>query len=55
MGAAADNIIDSSIVLRDDDGITTLTLNRPAQHNALSADMLAVLQTVPSTRRCACC
>ena len=55
MGAAADNIIDSSIVLRDDDGITTLMLNRPAQYNALSADMLAILQTAPSTRRCTRC
>jgi len=46
MGAAADNFIDPSILLRDDnDGITTLTLNRPAQYNALSADMLTVLQT----------
>jgi len=55
MGVAADNIIDPSIVLRDDDGITTLTLNRPAQYNPLSADMLAVLQTAPSTRRCTRC
>jgi len=56
MGAAADNSIDPSILLRDDnDGITTLTLNRPAQYNPLSADMLAVLQTAPSTRRCTRC
>ena len=35
-----------AILLRDDrDGITTLTLNRPSQFNALSEEMLAALQT----------
>ena len=34
-----------SVLLRDDrDGVVTLTLNRPAQFNALSAEMLAALQ-----------
>ena len=34
------------LILRDDQGgIATLTLNRPAQYNALSADMLTCLQT----------
>ena len=34
-----------SILLRHDDGpVTTLTLNRPRQYNALSADMLTELQ-----------
>src|SRR3712207_2835475 len=35
-----------SIVLREDrEGVVTLTLNRPAQFNALSEDMLTALQT----------
>lgn len=34
------------ILLREDrDGVTTLTLNRPRQYNALSEEMLAALQT----------
>ena len=34
-----------SVLLREDrDGVVTLTLNRPAQFNALSAEMLAALQ-----------
>ena len=34
------------VLLRDDqDGIVTLTLNRPRQYNALSADLLTSLQT----------
>ncbi len=45
MSATADQIDTETILLRDDDaGITTLTLNRPAQYNALSSDMLAALQ-----------
>jgi len=45
MSVAADNIFDPNILLRDDDdGITTLTLNRPTQYNALSAEMLTALQ-----------
>ncbi len=46
MSATADELSSESILLRDDrDGITTLTLNRPAQYNALSSDMLDALQT----------
>jgi len=45
MSAPADQVIDQSILLREDsDGITTLTLNRPAQYNALSGDLLTELQ-----------
>ena len=45
MGASADQMTDSSILLRDDrDGIVTLTLNRPAQYNALSGELLDELQ-----------
>lgn len=46
MGATADQVVDQSILLRQDsEGITTLTLNRPQQYNALSGDMLTELQT----------
>ena len=46
MGAPADQVADQSILLRQDsDGITTLTLNRPQQYNALSGEMLTELQT----------
>jgi enoyl-CoA hydratase/carnithine racemase len=45
MSASVDQVIDQPILLRDDsDGITTLTLNRPAQYNALSGEMLDELQ-----------
>jgi len=45
MSAPADQVIDQSILLREDgDGIATLTLNRPAQYNALSGDLLTELQ-----------
>ncbi len=45
MSATADSLNDQDILLRDDrDGIVTLTLNRPAQYNALSSDMLDALQ-----------
>jgi len=45
MGATADQVIDQSILLRDDsEAITTLTLNRPQQYNALSGEMLTELQ-----------
>jgi enoyl-CoA hydratase/carnithine racemase len=45
MRATADKMVDESILLREDsDSITTLTLNRPAQYNALSGKMLAELQ-----------
>ncbi|MDJ0780082.1 MAG: enoyl-CoA hydratase [Gammaproteobacteria bacterium] len=46
MSATADEISDETILLRDQrDGIVTLTLNRPAQYNALSSEMLDALQT----------
>ena len=49
MGASADQLADTAsgdaILLRQDcEGVVTLTLNRPAQYNALSADMLDALQ-----------
>lgn len=45
MSATADNLTDETILLRDQrDGIVTLTLNRPAQYNALSSEMLDALQ-----------
>jgi len=46
MSATADQLADQPVLLRDDsDGITTLTLNRPAQYNALSGELLGELQT----------
>lgn len=46
MSATADQLDQASILLRADDaGVTTLTLNRPAQYNALSSDMLDALQS----------
>ncbi len=45
MSAPADRLADEPILRRDDaDGIATLTLNRPAQYNALSEAMLTELQ-----------
>ena len=45
MSIAADPVVDQPILLREDsDGITTLTLNRPQQYNALSGELLAKLQ-----------
>ena len=45
MSATADQVSNEAILLRDDrDGVVTLTLNRPAQYNALSAAMLDALQ-----------
>jgi enoyl-CoA hydratase/carnithine racemase len=45
MSASADEVVNESILLREDsDSITTLTLNRPAQYNALSGEMLSALQ-----------
>jgi enoyl-CoA hydratase/carnithine racemase len=45
MNASVDKINAAPILLREDnDGIATLTLNRPAQYNALSGAMLAELQ-----------
>jgi enoyl-CoA hydratase/carnithine racemase len=45
MNANAEQVGDAAILLREDsDGIARLTLNRPAQYNALSGAMLAELQ-----------
>ncbi len=45
MSASVDQAIDQSILLREDSGgIVTLTLNRPAQYNALSGELLTELQ-----------
>jgi len=46
MSTAAQDLHSEPIVLREnrDDGITTVTLNRPGKYNALSEDMLAALQ-----------
>jgi enoyl-CoA hydratase/carnithine racemase len=45
MNASVEEIEAAPILLRDDsDGIARLTLNRPAQYNALSGAMLAELQ-----------
>ena len=42
----ADAVTDGSILLRtQEQGIVTLTLNRPAQYNALSGAMLDALQS----------
>ena len=46
MSTPAKQVSDEPILLRqDDDGITTLTLNRPKQFNALSEAMLDALQS----------
>ncbi len=46
MSATADQLASEAILLRSDNaGVTTLTLNRPAQYNALSGAMLDALQT----------
>ena len=46
MSATADQLTSEAILLRSDNaGVTTLTLNRPAQYNALSGAMLDALQT----------
>lgn len=45
MSQTAEKTIDEPILLRDDvDGISTLTLNRPNQYNALSSELLGELQ-----------
>ena len=45
MSANAEQAVDQPLLLRsDDNGVTTLTLNRPAQFNALSSAMLDALQ-----------
>jgi len=46
MSTPAQDLATDTIVLRDDrdDGITTLTLNRPDKYNALSGDLLSAMQ-----------
>lgn len=45
MSSAADKLEQQDILLRDQvDGIAMLTLNRPAQYNALSSELLSELQ-----------
>ena len=45
MSTAAATLSNEPILLREEDGpVVTLTLNRPAQYNALSEEMLAALQ-----------
>lgn len=45
MTAQAESQTDAPLVLRDDiDGVRTLTLNRPAQRNALSVGLMSALQ-----------
>lgn len=46
MSNMTENIVNQSIILRSDtDGISTLTLNRPLQYNALSSEMLSSLKS----------
>jgi enoyl-CoA hydratase/carnithine racemase len=46
MSSSASEITPSSVLLQSSqDGITTLTLNRPQQYNALSAELLTALQS----------
>lgn len=46
MSSSANEITPTPVLLQDDrDGIVTLTLNRPKQYNALSAELLAELQS----------
>jgi len=45
MNATAEPLNAEAVLLREDhDGIATLTLNRPAQYNALSEELLSALQ-----------
>ena len=45
MSAVPQTVLATPTLLRDDrDGIATLTLNRPAQRNALSVDLMTALQ-----------
>ena len=45
MSNSSEQIVEAPALLRhDQDGIATLTLNRPAQYNALSVDLLTRLQ-----------
>jgi enoyl-CoA hydratase/carnithine racemase len=46
MSASTDTIMPAPVLLRhDEDGIATLTLNRPEQYNALSENLLRSLQS----------
>ena len=46
MNASLSTMLESELLLRHDvDGVTTLTLNRPNQYNALSEALLAALQS----------
>ena len=46
MSASTDTITPAPVLLRhDEDGIATLTLNRPGQYNALSEELLTSLQS----------
>ena len=46
MSASTDTMTPAPVLLRhDEDGVATLTLNRPAQYNALSEDLLKSLQS----------
>ncbi len=45
MGATSAAATEPLVLRRDAGGITTLTLNRPAQFNALSGAMLEALDT----------
>lgn len=50
MSSSASEITPSSVLLQSSqDGITTLTLNRPQQYNALSAELLTALQSALDT------
>ena len=46
MSSSASEITPTSVLLQNrQDGVVTLTLNRPAQYNALSAELLTALQS----------
>jgi enoyl-CoA hydratase/carnithine racemase len=46
MKAPVDVVAPPLVLRTDEDGVATLTLNRPAQYNAINGDMLADLQAV---------
>ena len=41
----SDQIAEPIVLRQDDDGVTTLTLNRPKAFNALSEEMMAAVQS----------